>query len=300
MMATAPLGAPRRPRRRRRPSPLFETVPALSATIVAPPVAPVDHPPVTPTGRGLRWDLLVVVMLTALTAAYFNPLLRGHTSSPLGAYQTIDYPWAAIPNPNVLEHPQNDYAELSYPWNVITDDALREGTIPLWSPLIYGGGYEFFANGSSAVLYPPRLLALAVTSPVRAHDLFLVFHIWAAGIAIYLLARQLSVGRCAGTFAAVAWMFVVYAAIGGAAVGAITGALYALVPPRSRSILIAGALGAGMVLACSLLSGLGAVYPLGWIFAVVALATTASMIAGWIVRKLKTGGRSSSADVVVK
>ena len=45
--------------------------------------------------------------------------------------------------------------------------------------------------------------------------------------------------------AAVAWMFVVYAAIGGAAVGAITGALYALVPPRSRSILIAGALGAG-------------------------------------------------------
>ncbi|MCC6434129.1 MAG: YfhO family protein [Acidimicrobiales bacterium] len=182
-------------------------MPALSATIVAPPVAPVDHPPVTPTGRGLRWDLLVVVMLTALTAAYFNPLLRGHTSSPLGAYQTIDYPWAAIPNPNVLEHPQNDYAELSYPWNVITDDALREGTIPLWSPLIYGGGYEFFANGSSAVLYPPRLLALAVTSPVRAHDLFLVFHIWAAGIAMYLLARQLSVGRWAGTFAAVAWMF---------------------------------------------------------------------------------------------
>ena len=100
--------------------------------------------------------------------------------------------------------------------------------------------------------------------------------------------------------AAVAWMFVVYAAIGGAAVGAITGALYALVPPRSRSILIAGALGAGMVLACSLLSGLGAVYPLGWIFAVVALATTASMIAGWIVRKLETGSRSSSADVVVK
>ncbi|MEZ5266187.1 MAG: YfhO family protein [Acidimicrobiales bacterium] len=182
-------------------------MPTLSATIVAPPVAAADDPPAARQGRGRRWDLLVLAVLTALTVAYFHPLLRGQTSSPLGAYQTIDYPWAAIPNENVLAHPQNDYAELSYPWNVITDDALAQGTIPLWSPLVYGGGYEFFANGSSAVLYPPRLLALAVTSPVRAHDLFLVFHVWASGIAMYLLGRELRTGRWAATFAAVAWMF---------------------------------------------------------------------------------------------
>ena len=146
-------------------------------------------------------------MITALTVAYFAPLLAGRTSTVTASYTNLSYPWAAAGNDQLQVFPQTDYAELSYPWNVRTDAALAEGTVPLWSAEAYGGGYDLYANGSSALLYPPRLLALAVTSPSRAHDLFLVFHLWASGVAMYLLCRQLSRGRPAATVAAVAWMF---------------------------------------------------------------------------------------------
>ena len=152
-------------------------------------------------------DALVVALITALTLVYFYPLFLGRTNSILGPYGSYVYPWASVPNTYGLTEPQTDYAELSYPWLVITDDALDEGTIPLWASNVYGGGYDLFANGSSAVIYPPRLFFLAITSPVRAHDLFLVFHLWGSGIAMYLLARELSIGRWGASFAAVAWMF---------------------------------------------------------------------------------------------
>lgn len=157
--------------------------------------------------RGLLCDLGVIALITMLVAVYFYPLALGRTNSILGPYGSFVYPWASIPNGYGLSEPQTDYAELSYPWLVITDQALEENTVPLWSSQVFGGGYDLYANGSSALLYPPRLLALWVTSPVRAHDLFLVLHMWGAGVAMFLLARELGLRRWAGTFAAVAWMF---------------------------------------------------------------------------------------------
>ncbi len=152
-------------------------------------------------------DVAALIVISALTIVYFAPLLTGQTSTVTGSYGKFVYPWAAVPNDQQHFYPQSDYAELSYPWNVRTDAALEQGTVPLWSADAYAGGYDLYANGSSALFYPPRLLALAVTSPSRAHDLFLVFHLWASGVAMYLLCRQLSRGRPAATVAAVAWMF---------------------------------------------------------------------------------------------
>ena len=188
------------------PDPAAESTPAADPGTTAVPAAATPRP-AGRSGRGLRYDVLVIAILTALTLTYFYPLFLGRTNSILGPYGSYVYPWASVPNGYGLTEPQTDYAELSYPWLVATDRALADNTLPLWSADVYGGGYDLFANGSSALLYPPRLLALAVTSPVRAHDLFLVFHLWGSGIAMYLLVRQLALGRWAGAFAAVAWMF---------------------------------------------------------------------------------------------
>ncbi len=165
--------------------------------------------PTTRAAPRRRWwgDAAALAVISALTIVYFAPLLAGRTSTVTGSYNNVVYPWAAAPNDEQHFYPQSDYPELSYPWNVRTDAALRQGTVPFWSADAYGGGYDLYANGSSAVFYPPRLLALAATSPSRAHDLFLVFHLWASGVAMYLLCRQLTRGRPASTVAAVAWMF---------------------------------------------------------------------------------------------
>jgi hypothetical protein len=150
----------------------------------------------------------VLALLLALTIAFFAPVFfQGKTYSILAEYSDAVYPWAALPNPHHLDHPQTDYAELSYPWLVSSKAAWDDGAFPFWSPDAYGGGYDVYANGSSAVLYPPRLAALLATSPVRAHDLFSIFHVLASGVAMVLLARDLSLGRRAATFAGVAWMF---------------------------------------------------------------------------------------------
>ena len=116
------------------------------------------------------------------------------------------FPWRALPTPFVWGHPQTDEAELSYPWSVAEKEALARGSLPLWEPRLYGGGLDLYANGSSALLYPPRLLMLLLFDPARAHDLFSALHLLAAGIAAYLLARALCLGPLPSVFVASAWM----------------------------------------------------------------------------------------------
>lgn len=236
-----------------------------------------------PSPRGLRYDLLAVAFLAALTVVYFFPLLTGHTNSITGPYAKYMYPWSAVPNDYDEVGPQTDYAELSYPWNVITDDALAQGTVPLWTANAYGGGYDLYANGSSAVLYPPRLAALAATTPGRAHDLFLVLHLWGSGVAMFVLARQLSLGRWAATFSAVAWMFATWntgwmqlevVTPMAVFVPATIAAVHRAMTSRSaRSILVAG-------IVCATAALAGHILFLGLALFVAALYATALTVSG--------------------
>jgi len=268
-------------------------VSALTAATTPPTgPAPVSRTEPSATGPAVgalqrhRGDVAALVVITALTVAYFAPLLAGRTSTVTASYTNLSYPWAAAGNDQLGVFPQTDYAELSYPWNVRTDAALAEGTVPLWSAEAYGGGYDLYANGSSALLYPPRLLALAVTSPSRAHDLFLVFHLWASGVAMYLLCRQLGRGRPAATVAAVAWMFASWNT-GWMQLEVVTpmalflpatvAAVHRAVQRRS----VAATIGAGAV--CALAAQAGHVLLLGvtlLVAAAYAVALTVSAVAG--------------------
>jgi len=75
------------------------------------------------------------------------------------------------------------------PWRVLANDALLEGRLPLWTPLV-GMGAPLMANLQSAVFYPPNLLALLLP-PEIAVSVLAVLHLSFAGVGMARLARRL-------------------------------------------------------------------------------------------------------------
>lgn len=146
-------------------------------------------------------------MLLALTLLFFNPVLRGRTFSAVPSHQSTVYPWAATPGQPPDVYPHSDQADLNQPWQTYISDTLHKGSFPFWDPNSFGGGYPFFANGESAVLYPPRLITALLLSPTWAHDVFSMLHLFFAGFFMYLLMKELRVGLAGALLAAVAWMF---------------------------------------------------------------------------------------------
>lgn len=151
--------------------------------------------------------LLVTAVLAALTLAFFAPVLTGSTFSVVPFHQGSSFPWAAQPYPADHAFPQTDQADLSHPWQAYVRQTLHDGAFPFWEQHSFGGGYPFFANGQSAVLYPPRLVTAWFLDPALAHDVFSMLHVFLAGIATYLLMKEFTVGLGGALLAAVAWMF---------------------------------------------------------------------------------------------
>ncbi len=74
-----------------------------------------------------------------------------------------------------------------YPYRVAVADALARGRLPLWNPDIFGGA-PLFANIQAAVLYPPNLATLPLP-PFQAFVALIFFHLWLAGLGMYLFGR---------------------------------------------------------------------------------------------------------------
>jgi hypothetical protein len=151
-----------------------------------------------------RSNFLAIGFLFALALIFFFPVLQGGTFSTIGGRQFSIHPWRAF-DPVFPDYPQNDQADLSYPWQIFLTESLRSGTLPLWNPYSFAG-QPFFANGSSAVLYPPKLLAAAVLSPGWAHDTLSILHVLLAGIGMWLFLRELGFDLAAALLGGVAWM----------------------------------------------------------------------------------------------
>ncbi len=74
-----------------------------------------------------------------------------------------------------------------YPYRAAVAEALSQGRLPLWNPYIFGGA-PLFANIQAAVLYPPNLITLPLP-PFPAFAALIFFHLWLAGLGMYLLGR---------------------------------------------------------------------------------------------------------------
>lgn len=66
-------------------------------------------------------------------------------------------------------------------------EALAQGRLPLWNPYIFGGA-PLFANIQAAVLYPPNLVTF-FWPPFLAFVALIFFHLWLAGLGMYLFGR---------------------------------------------------------------------------------------------------------------
>jgi hypothetical protein len=154
--------------------------------------------------RGVS-TLAALAIFALLTLGYFNPVLRGYTFSLVSGHSSIQYPWAAHPS-HYHDGVQSDQANNDYPIQANLNKSLREGTFPYWSDYSFGGG-PTLGTVYGVSFYPPRVAASLVVSPSWVHDLLVIFHVWLAGAAMFLLVRRLGCSWIAGLLAGVAWMF---------------------------------------------------------------------------------------------
>ena len=160
--------------------------------------------PSTPAHRLRAVRIGGACLVIVLGLIWFNPLFRGMSFSTVAGHQNAVYPWHATPN-QFKDYPQSDQADLNFPWQSELTQSLDHGTIPWWNANSFGG-QPLYANGSSSLLYPPRVIAALTLSPTAAHDALSAFHVILAGLFTYLLLLDLDVGPVGAVFGATAWM----------------------------------------------------------------------------------------------
>ena len=154
----------------------------------------------------LKESLVAVAVVGAVTVAFFFPLLNGGTFTTIAVHERATFPWRGVDGPEARPFPQTDQADLNLPWQTFETRALRDGIVPFWDPDSYAGGYPFLTNGSSAVLYPPRVILALIADPTTAHTIFSVFHIFLAGLLMFFFMKELGIGFAGSIFSGIAWM----------------------------------------------------------------------------------------------
>lgn len=92
-----------------------------------------------------------------------------------------------------------DLAPFLYPNFRFAAEHLRQGTIPLWNPHLYGGA-PFAADIQSGLFYPINLLVFLLAPELTYAWLehLAVFHFWLAGSTMYLCLRGLALNPDSG------------------------------------------------------------------------------------------------------
>jgi hypothetical protein len=84
-------------------------------------------------------------------------------------------------------------ARVAMSWERVNQEALTEGTLPLWNPYQFGGR-PHLANPEMLSLYPPHLVLRLLPLPLFFSFSF-ALHAWLAGAGTYLAARYMGVPR---------------------------------------------------------------------------------------------------------
>ena len=151
------------------------------------------------------------LVILAITTILFAPVMRGRTFSMVAAHMFVQYPWTSIvKNTSDVRgrgFPQTDNAEFFYPTSVFATNAIRSGQLPMWLPYSFNGVPQMEIGVGNGLLYPPRLLAMTIFSPVHQHDLILFTHLLLAGLMMYALLRVWSANAIGALLGAIVWEF---------------------------------------------------------------------------------------------
>ena len=163
------------------------------------------------TSRETKEHAAAVATILVLTVVLFSPLLKGYSFSMVGAQMFAQYPWMGIikDDPEIRGRglPQADHAETFYPASVFATKAVRSGQFPMWLPYSFGGIPIMEVGIGLGLLYPPKLLAMLVLSPIHQHDFLLFTHLLLAGLGMYALLRCWGANAVGALLGAVAWEF---------------------------------------------------------------------------------------------
>jgi hypothetical protein len=161
------------------------------------------------TRRGHREYVAAAALFGLLVLVFFSPIFTSHkTFSTVHELQQRAYPWYDPQHPTKNPYyVQSDQAAVYYPWEVLTDNNLRtHGDLPLWDPQSFAG-HPLYANGQTGFAYPPRLVLANLVSPAWAHDLYLMFHLWLGGLAMFALMKEFGARFAGALLSGVAWSF---------------------------------------------------------------------------------------------
>lgn len=98
-----------------------------------------------------------------------------------------------------------DAATQFYPWYGYLGERLGAGQIPEWNPAQFAGA-PFAADPQSGWMYLPAMLFFTLLPRLVAIVAFLSFHLLLAGLATWVLARLVGIGRLGAVVAATAYM----------------------------------------------------------------------------------------------
>ncbi len=142
-----------------------------------------------------------------------HPLIRELWAPLLLLLAALGFFWRILFTPDAWKPAGGgDLVSFLFPMYRFAAASLRAGELPLWNPHLYGGA-PFLADMQSGLFYPPNLLLflLAPEFSYRAMEWMVVFHVFLAGLFMYLCLRYMEPGRPvrvpAALAGAIAYMF---------------------------------------------------------------------------------------------
>ena len=131
---------------------------------------------------------LIVTLAVILCIAFFPYLFQGKTFLPSDLFDTMTSPFnAEYGPPQAQNHYVFDGLAQTYPYKLVTKEALTKGKLAYWNPHILGG-YPEYAE-SLANNFDPFNILLLWFDPVQAIHLQTILELFIAGIGMVLLLR---------------------------------------------------------------------------------------------------------------
>ncbi|MBX3119544.1 MAG: hypothetical protein KF784_10800 [Fimbriimonadaceae bacterium] len=149
-----------------------------------------------------NWPILLLLIVTVIPV--WKAVFAGEAIGPWDHIRHFapfngpkpETPWDVL---------QADGALQFYAWRDLVFESWRHGEVPVWNPYQLGGA-PLMGNSQSGALYPPHILmgVLRVPTPL-AMGLLAWFHLFWAGLGVYVLTRRLGASQIGAAIGGVAF-----------------------------------------------------------------------------------------------
>ncbi len=149
-----------------------------------------------------NWPVLLLLIVTVIPV--WKAVFAGEAIGPWDHIRHFapfngpkpETPWDVL---------QADGALQFYGWRDLVFESWRHGEVPVWNPYQLGG-MPLMGNSQSGALYPPHILmgVLHVPTPL-AMGLLAWFHLFWAGLGVYMLTRRLGASQTGAAIGGVAF-----------------------------------------------------------------------------------------------